>query len=501
MNDEAKILEWWSETQRLHLANRLKQEEDSRFCDGEQWTPEERYVLETRGQAPLVFNNILRIIRWYKGTFSEMKMDWQVLPRNNSDVKAADFQTKVFKYISDKHNVMQEWGAAFEDAIRVGIGWVEYGRDQDDFAINYIDWREMYWDINSIKPDLRDAKYIFRAKYVKNDVLSHNYPSTLIFADSNAHSLLLECWYKVNKDVVKYAILTGDGQFITPPTDSPYPAGKFPYIPIWAYRDGLSKLPYGITRNIKDAQTDLNKRRSKALSLLISKQAVIEAGAISDISDFEEELARPDGIIVKNSGFDLEITDHINIAKEHIELADEDKQYIKDIAGLSDEILGETTKELSGEAISLKQRQAYIATKEIFENLQSHIKSAGNYLLQLSAIYMKNTKFSVITEKSIEEVETYSLKNQTLLDHHVDFIVSLRPFAYSERRAQFAMMSALLQNLEPDVVLNLLDLLIESTDFAMKDEMVDRIRLLNKQGKRALPESTRSASTQSVTTG
>ncbi len=50
-------------------------------------------------------------------------------------------------------------------------------------------------------------------------------------------------------------------------------------------------------RGLRDVQTDINKRASKALYILASNKVIMEEGALPDnvtLEEFAEEVARPE---------------------------------------------------------------------------------------------------------------------------------------------------------------------------------------------------------------
>src|SRR5690606_20931754 len=76
--------------------------------------------------------------------------------------------------------------------------------------------------------------------------------------------------------------------------ESPYRHNKFPFTPIWCYRRDRDGLPYGMIRGMRDIQYDINKRAAKALHILSTNKVVMDEGAVEDIDEFKEEVARPD---------------------------------------------------------------------------------------------------------------------------------------------------------------------------------------------------------------
>ena len=85
-------------------------------------------------------------------------------------------------------------------------------------------------------------------------------------------------------------------------SESPYRHNRFPFTPIWNKRRSRDGMPYGLIRNIRDIQIDINKRASKALHIISTSKILMEEGAVDDVNALQEEAARPDAVIVFKSG-------------------------------------------------------------------------------------------------------------------------------------------------------------------------------------------------------
>ncbi|KDR25954.1 portal protein [Caballeronia zhejiangensis] len=160
--------------------NRFQQAVEEDYFDNIQWTEEEARVLKDRGQAPLVYNVIATSVNWIIGSEKRGRTDFNVLPRNKEEGKSAELKTKLLKYLSDVNRTQFHRSRAFEDAVKVGIGWLEDGAQDDDDGetvySRYESWRNMLWDSASIEYDLSDARYVFRVKWTDIDIAKAYFP-------------------------------------------------------------------------------------------------------------------------------------------------------------------------------------------------------------------------------------------------------------------------------------------------------------------------------------
>jgi hypothetical protein len=275
---------------------------------------------------------------------------------------------------------------------------------------------------------------------------------------------------------------------------SPYRHNRFPLTPTWCYRRARDGMPYGMIRDVRDAQEDFNKRASKALFILSTNRVVMDKGAIDakDIERFRAEVARPDGIIEKKAGAELKIERDTQLAEEHLMLADRDAQMIQDISGITDENLGRQTNANSGVAIQRRQDQGGIVTATVFDNYRFAYQIQGEKILSLIEQYYTARKVLRIVgeNKPIEWLPVNNIdpeSGETLNDitaSKADFIVDEQDFRASLRQAQAETMMEMLGKIAPvmpQAAINLLDLVVDLWDIPNKEEWLERIRSINGQ--------------------
>ena len=178
-----QLLEWYYYERERQSLNRLDMAMDCDFYDSLQWDPEDAATLRDRGQMPLVYNEIAPMVDWVIGTERRTRVDWRVLPRTEDDVQLADTKTKVLKYVSDVNRVPFLRSRAFSDSVKAGVGWLDDGvRDdptQDILYSKYEDWRNVLWDSSSYEHDLSDARYLFRWRWVDEDIALLMFPKRM----------------------------------------------------------------------------------------------------------------------------------------------------------------------------------------------------------------------------------------------------------------------------------------------------------------------------------
>jgi len=274
-------------------------------------------------------------------------------------------------------------------------------------------------------------------------------------------------------------------------SESPYNHNRFPLVPVWCYRRRRDKAPYGVIRGLRDPQDDLNKRQSKALWILSANGIIADDDAVEDWDELREEAARPDFLIIKKKGSDLIFDRNIQMAEEQLKLMDRNVQHIRNVSGITAENLGRQTNANSGVAITARQEQGSVSTTQIFDNLRLSVQLVGEIELSNVEQFYTDQKVVRITgdkgQPKFEEINTPDENGNIINDitqFQTDFVVSEQDYRSSLRQAMFESLFDIvgrLAQMNPQVALNLLDLVIEMADLPNKQQLVDRIRSLNGQ--------------------
>lgn len=275
--------------------------------------------------------------------------------------------------------------------------------------------------------------------------------------------------------------------------DSPYKHGRFPFTPIWAYRDHLDGMPYGIIRQVIDPQRDYNKRRSKSLFLLTTNQKVYEDGAIDEATedDVLDEADRPDGRVRLKKGAlqnkTFEIRGNQDMALGHVRLMEEDKENILETSGVTRENVGQSSNAVSGKAILAKQQQGAVSTAELFDNLRLSVQESGEkQLCNVEQFMPMPKKFRVLgpdgaakwvaINQPVFDPLTNSVRfNNDITKFSADFVVDQQDYRETVRMAQSETMFELIGNIaqaNPNLAMKLLPMALDLADMPNKAEMV-----------------------------
>lgn len=285
---------------------------------------------------------------------------------------------------------------------------------------------------------------------------------------------------------------------------------RFSLTPVWCYRRGSDRMPYGVIRRVRDIQQDLNKRASKALWMLNTNQIIADEGAVDDWNVARDEADRPDGVIVKKPGRELDLRRDTDAATGQIQMMTLDAQSIQKSAGVSQENLGRQTNAVSGEAIKARQLQGSVVTTEPFDNLRLATQVQGEKQLSLTEQFYTERKVIRLTgaRGAIEWVRINEPEEQPdgsvryvndITGSMADFVVSEADYAGTLRQVMFESLNQIAGRLPPEVAMRLLTIAFEYSDLPNKDEVADAIRRMTGErdpNKEMTPEEQQQAAQQ-----
>ena len=472
-------------------------------------------------------------------------------------------KTKLLKYLDDTNRAVFERSYAAEDMFKAGVGWLEVGLRGDRTGVPLFigaeSWRHILWDSNDRRRDLSNARYLFRVKVVDYDVALAIFPDkkeqldkciqegddVSVFQTWLAGSglitgldafggasdsidyitnrptdlfnprkrvMLLECWSREPQrrppehdglgDPVTFkmrvSIMTEHDTLIE--AWSPFKHDGFPFIPLWAYINRGTGLPYSPIRPLMGPQEALNHRMSKSLAEASSNQLKMEAGAVDDevmtLEEIRDELNAPDGIpLFKDgalSGGRVQERPNAGAATAQLKLADRDIMHIRGMAGVTGENRGEQTNAVSGKAVLAKQEQGSLLTAELFDNLLLARQIEGDITLSLAEQFVR-APMTIRVAGEGNKMERTKI-NQPMPDgsylnditkRRAHFVVGEAAWKQSYAEAAFQSLMDILTQLAaaaPQVVINLLDVVFDMhPNMPRKRAILERIRSVNGQ--------------------
>lgn len=300
---------------------------DIDYYDTKQWTPAERRALKKRKQADLTDNCIKPAINGILGVTQRGKSVPTAYPRTPQDEPSADVATDALRFMAERARFSALKLDVFKDILVPGSGAVLVGVDEDrNIAPEQIRWEEFVYDPRSRRPDFKDARYLGIAKWMFVDdakllwpekaadlesaneaggvgVMDESFrdrPVSVAWVDRRARRLMIvEMYYREQGKWFRACYHNGGILDFGP---SPYTdERKRPVCPIEAQSAYVDRdnNRYGLVRDMRGLQDEVNQRHSKGLHWLNVRQ-IQETSPGASVVNAEEarlEAARPDGVI------------------------------------------------------------------------------------------------------------------------------------------------------------------------------------------------------------
>lgn len=381
--------------------NRLAQR-DADYYHNHQYTAEEREVFRKRKQPCIVDNIIKGKVDIMCGLERKARVDPSALPRTQEDEDNADAATHALRYVKDDNDYDVTRSAVYKDMLLLGVGGIEIVAEPDhqgkQRVINrWVPWDRLIYDPHSRFNDFADAKYLGVVVWMDyedaldmwpdaggvleatigsaNDGLIYeDRPHWMVWADAKRRRVrFVQLNYREDGEWM-FATFTKGG-FLDKPDVSPYIDREGASCPQFILRSAFvdsRNARYGYVRSMIDMQDEVNKRRSKMLHLLNTKQIVYTRGAIADVDKARAELAKPDGAIEINPigpEGKFEINDTTDMSEGQFKLLEYSIARMQTM-GPNASMSGDDPRDLSGKAIIAQQTGGAIEIEPIADELR-----------------------------------------------------------------------------------------------------------------------------------
>lgn len=394
-SDHGHLIEWFNAAEKDTFDARQLSERDRDYYDGWQLTDAEIAELKRRGQPPVSFNRIRPKIEFLKGLEAQRRTDPKAFPRTPQHAQGAEAATDSIRFVCERQDWDQKRSKGWENMLVEGMCAVELthrpGQDGAEIVINHYHWDRLFYDPHSREKDFADARYKGAVIWADFEDVKAAYPDVPDIgatedSDSETYSdyprhhgwvdsqrqrvRVVLMWYRV-KGVWYWAKFTHSAWLEG--GESPYKNEKgqsfCPFLMQSAYVDRYG-MRYGVVRDMIDPQDEINKRRSKALFQMTARQVVMTDGAVASAAEVRRELARPDGVIIRNRGDDhqFEVLTQNDQAQGHLALLSEAKQEIE-LTGANSALQGETGESTSGRAVLARQQGGMVEIAPLFDAL------------------------------------------------------------------------------------------------------------------------------------
>ena len=336
---------------------RALSERDKDYDDHHQWTDEEILKLEARNQAPVVINRVKTKVNLLTGIQTKQRTMPRAVPRTPQHADGADACTEALRFVVDNTKFQMKSSAKFRDEMVQGYAGViiemEEKGGENWVAINKIEWTSYYYDPYSRELDFSDKNYDGISKWMERKDVAQMFPDkadeidkamsgstgTDTFDDKptwidNGRDRLRVNQHFYKKEGVWWMVFFTDGVELTEPEESPF-LDEFgePQNPIEADTAYIDRelQRYGEVRSYIWIQDEINHRRSRLLYAGSVSRTMGEDGAVDDINVTKSEMAKADGHIKYNKGFEFQVLPNDAIEQVQMALLQESKAEIDEL--------------------------------------------------------------------------------------------------------------------------------------------------------------------------
>lgn len=182
--DEPITLDEFASIVRESLAQppwRAQADKEADYADGNQLSTDLLRRMQEAGIPPAKENIIGPAIRAVCGFEAKTRTDWRVTPDGDPEGQdVADALNYRLNQAERHSRADRALSAAFKPACAVGIGWVEVSRASNSLEFPYkcraIHRNELWWDMKAIEPDLSDARWLYRRRWVSRSRAARMFP-------------------------------------------------------------------------------------------------------------------------------------------------------------------------------------------------------------------------------------------------------------------------------------------------------------------------------------
>jgi hypothetical protein len=385
MADLSRLVEMFEAAEQASQDSRTEAERARDYYDGKQLTGEEMAALEKRKQPPVIENLVRPKIDSLCGLERQTRTDPHCLPRTYGDDESAQVATDALRYVADDQKLDIKRSQVFNNMLTEGYGGVEIIAEQTrggiDPKIIPIAWDRLFFDPHSSQSDFSDAGFMGFVTWMdeeeakarwpgKEEIIAatierptraqtdtyEDKPKWQVWADRARKRLRIVTIYEKEKGAWYRAVYTLSGE-LEPCAPSP-----------WLDEDGKPECGlilqsafvdrdnnrYGLVRDLFSLQDEVNKRRSKYLHLINSRQMRFSRAFEGSKNELRREAAKPDGVFIADKD-EVEMIGTNDLSIGNLNLLQEAKEAIQG-TGPNAHMQGKEGEKQSGRAILAMQQ-------------------------------------------------------------------------------------------------------------------------------------------------
>ncbi len=480
----------------------LEYQEAKAYFHGNQLPQDAIERITKRGAPPIIENIYKMIINKILGYKAQSISEVKVYGRQEQDKHLANLLNDLLKVFNQSKEYDREILKRDRDLI-FGLScvelWVKQRPNGDTFIeINHIPTDCILIDKYSNDINALDATRIHKKVNISYDLALEMFGSKARIDYENGvdkRTYVCESWFyettnKDDKSIQSWNRYIWSKDYgIYSYEVMPFKTNTHPFI-IAKYQIDDKNRWYGLFRDIKPFQDFINLAENRITNIMGTYKAMIEEDAVVGIEEFVENFALDDAVIKVRSGAlkdnKIQIINNQADINNLTQKAEQKRALAKILSGLNDEALGVAINRQSGVAIA-QRRDAGIM------GLQTYIKTSDDmdrYIYEkvinlIQHYFTKEQVFKIVDEKIGVRYFSINQNAQNKIqvgDFDLVYKTQLKSQGREERFAHWSEMIKTIAQIRPDLVPDLLPLMLKDTDSPIVEDLQE---LLENKAKEA----------------
>ena len=392
------------------------------YFHNRQYTDDQLWKLQKRGQPAETFNIIKLFCRMLIGYYSTVVNTDKVVPQQQDDVFTASILTDLVDYTFRTNNFSAEGDKIKFDGLLTGLMCSyqdvketgetdEFGRPKYRIKTNHVPSLEIVLDPMSRLEDYSDARFIHRFKWISKEEVDktfgkgkskkldayHNHLNITEADFSYTYNTQFQGRYKVfDNYLVVHTIIEDDegkvwsifwsGNEVLDKKEITYKEVRFPYRVQRLHVSNKTEY-YGLFREVMSSQDAINQALIKIQLMVNTQKAFVQNGAVENIDDFTDRINRVNAVIPVNDLAGIKIENLTREVVDQYTVIDKALDRIQRILSINDSFLGMAYASDSGAKVKLQQNASMVALRYVTSKIEQFYRLLGWDIVNLIKQY------------------------------------------------------------------------------------------------------------------
>ncbi len=278
---------------------------------------------------------------------------------------------------------------------------------------------------------------------------------------------------------------------------TPYPHDKFPYVPVFGYREDMTGVPFGLIRDMIFPQDNLNASISKLRWGMSSTRTERTKGAVAMPDPiFRRMAARVDADIVLDAehmsrpGARFEVKRDFQLNAQQFQLMEDSRRALGRVSNIGPAFSGQEGTARSGIQEQTQLEQAQVGIADLMDGFKEARQQVGELLMAMIIEDMGRDEQTIVIEGDTLNPPRTVVLNSPEIDpatglqylsndvQRTRLMVSLEdvPTSSSFRAQQLNALSESVKSLPQELQTVVMPFMIDLMDLPRKDQIVQAIR-------------------------